>query len=74
MSKNQSIVSKLDTWHQTLTGYVVFAIVELLLGYLFASLAIDSGSYWYYGLALVFGLGGIRNLVRAAGLLYNRKK
>lgn len=32
---------------------VLFAVVYLALAYVFISLAIDSGSYWHYGLAFL---------------------
>ena len=61
MSKNESIITRLDAWHKTKQGFAVFAAVELALAYAFGSWAIDSGSYWHYGLAVVFLAGGIQN-------------
>ena len=53
----------LHTWHQTRTGLLLFGVVELSIAYLFASLAIDSGSLWQYALTLLFFVGGLRNIV-----------
>lgn len=56
------MIKQLDKWHKTKTGYLVFALVELGLAYLFVSLSIDKGNFWYYGLTLVFLVGSLRNL------------
>lgn len=55
------MLDKLDRFHQTRTGYGVFALVELGLAYLFISWAINSGSWIDYLLALVFTVGFLQN-------------
>jgi len=57
-------VHTIDKWHHTRTGHLVFGLVELLIAYGFASWAIDSGSLWQYALAIIFLVGGVRNLIR----------
>lgn len=39
--------------------------LDLLIAYIFASMAIDSGSWWHYLFALVFGVLGTHYLIRA---------
>ena len=58
------MLQTLDTWHKTRLGHLVFGLVELGLAYLFASLAIDSGSLWHWALAIIFAVGFLQNLVR----------
>jgi hypothetical protein len=53
----------IDKWHKTKQGHLTFGLVELLLAYLFASLAIDSGSLMEYAVTLFFA-GAIQNFVR----------
>lgn len=57
-------LKKLDAWHKTKTGFLIFGLVELGLAYLFASLAIDTGNLWYYVLTLGFLFAGLSNLIR----------
>ncbi len=59
-----SLIYKITKWHQTVIGLLVFAVVELLLAYGFASLAIDRGSLWWYALTLITFIGTLRNLIK----------
>jgi hypothetical protein len=57
-------LQQVDRWHQTRKGYLVFGVIELLIAYGFASLAINYAGIWQYALGIVFIYGGVRNLVR----------
>lgn len=59
------IVKDFLQWKQTKAGLRVSGTVELVLAYVLASLAIDSGSYWQYGLAAIFFIGFIQSFVKA---------
>ncbi|MBW3569229.1 hypothetical protein KY385_03825 [Candidatus Parcubacteria bacterium] len=59
-------ISQIDNYHQTKKGKLVFGAAELLVAYLIISRAIDTGSLWQYGLALLFFIGGANNLAKAA--------
>lgn len=65
------MTSKLNAWHNTRAGLVVFAMLELLIAYGFASLSIDRGNLWYYLLTLIFLFGFLQNIVR---LLFGFRK
>jgi len=54
----------LDKFHKTRLGYLVFGLLELGLAYIFATLAIDSGSLWQWVLAIIFLFGFLQNFVR----------
>jgi hypothetical protein len=54
----------IDKWHKTKLGNLFFALFELTVAYLFASLAIDSGSLWQYAVAILLFIGAIQNFVR----------
>jgi hypothetical protein len=54
----------IDKWHKTKLGNLFFALFELGVAYLFASLAIDSGSLWQYAVAILLFIGAIQNFVR----------
>lgn len=49
-------------WRRSTTGGLIFAGVYFLLGYVFVSLAIDSGSLWQYGLAILSVIMGIQSI------------
>ena len=55
------MIKQLDKWHKTKSGLLVFCLVELLIAYGFASLAIDRGNLWYYLLTLIFLVGSLQN-------------
>jgi hypothetical protein len=54
----------IDRWHKTRTGYTIFGLVELVLAYILASLAINSGRLLEYALTFILAYGGARNLVK----------
>lgn len=56
-------MERVNQWHKTRTGYLVFGLAELTLAYIFGSLAINSAHFWQYLLAVVFLIGGLKNLV-----------
>lgn len=65
------MLKKLDTWHKTKPGLLVFALLELAITYGFASLAIDRGNPFYYLLALIFLVGSLQNLLKLIGKLFH---
>lgn len=58
------------TWH----GRLVWALVDLVITYIFGSLAINSGSLWQWGVAILFLINGIYNLVRFIGRVIHGKQ
>jgi heme/copper-type cytochrome/quinol oxidase subunit 4 len=54
----------MDKWHHTKPGYITFAVLEIILAYIFASLAINSGSLWQYAIAFILIFGSLQNLVK----------
>jgi len=67
------MISKLDKWHKTKLGLLVFALVELGITYGFICLAIDRGNLLYYLLALIFFIGALRNFFKLIGALVRGK-
>jgi len=57
-------MEKLDKWHKTRIGLLVFALVELALCYGFLSWAIDSGNLFDWLFTILFFVGGVQNLVK----------
>jgi len=53
----------IDNWHKTKLGHLTFGLVELLLAYLFVSLAINSGSLLEYAVTVILFAGAIQNFV-----------
>jgi hypothetical protein len=61
-------------WKHTWIGRAVWTIVDLVIAYIFASLAVDSGSLWQWGLVVLFLIDGLYNVARLIGLLINGRK
>jgi hypothetical protein len=53
----------LNTWHKTRLGHLVFGLTELGLGYILASLAIDSGNLWEWTAAFILVFCSAQNVV-----------
>jgi hypothetical protein len=58
------------TWH----GRLTWALVDLVIAGIFGSLAINSGTLWQWGVAVLFLLNGIYNLVRFIGKVSHGSK
>ena len=54
-------------WKYTWYGRLTWALVDLVISYIFGSLAVNSGTLWQWGVAVLFLLNGIYNLVRFIG-------
>lgn len=67
------MIQKLNKWHKTKLGLLVFALVELGIAYLLASLSIDTGNLWYYLGTLIFLVGALQNFAKLIGKLINGK-
>ena len=57
-------LAAIDKWHKTTVGRLAFGLAELILAYVIASLALNSGSLWEYAVAFILAFGGARNLIR----------
>jgi hypothetical protein len=68
------MLKKMDRFHRTAAGHLVFGLVELAAAYGFASLSIDRGNLWWYLLTLVFLVGVLQNFVRLTGGLIHVRK
>jgi len=55
------LMQRINQWHQTRVGLVVISIIEAGLLYLFASLAIDSGSLLDYTISFLLLVAIIQN-------------
>lgn len=65
---------RLDKFHKTTVGYLVFGLVELGLVYPFALWAIDNGNVWLYFITVALLAGAIQNLVKLFGMVIHRGK
>lgn len=61
------MINKLNNWHKTRSGLLIFAIVEFAISYGFISLSIDRGNFMWYLLALVFLVGALQNFFKFLG-------
>ena len=66
--------NRLDKWHKTKPGLLVFALLELALAYGFVSLSIDRGNLFWYLLTLIFLVGFLQNLIKLIGKLFNGRR
>ncbi len=68
------MIDKLDKWHKTKLGLLIFALVELALAYGFVSLAIDRGNILWYLLSLIFLVGALQNVFKVIGAFAHGKR
>lgn len=57
------LFSRLDHFHKTRRGYFMFGVAELILTYIFASIAIDTASMWAYLATLILLAGTVFNFI-----------
>ena len=57
------MLNKLERFHNSRPGQVVFAVLTVGLAYVFVSLAIDSGSWWDYAIALLSLIACLQNII-----------
>ncbi|MDB5184349.1 MAG: hypothetical protein JWN38_157 [Candidatus Saccharibacteria bacterium] len=60
------MLDRLDTWHKTALGLLLFGVAELAAAYGFFSLSVDRGNLWWYAGTVIFLVGGLQNLVKLA--------
>jgi hypothetical protein len=69
------MLHKLDNFHKTKSGYLLFGLIEMAAAYGFISLSIDRGNLCFYLLTLVFLVGALQNLLKLTGsLLHHGRK
>ncbi|MDB5175848.1 MAG: hypothetical protein JWM81_706 [Candidatus Saccharibacteria bacterium] len=56
-------MDKLNAWHKTAPGLLVFGVVELAAAYGFFCLSVDRGNLWWYAGTTIFLIGGLRNFL-----------
>jgi hypothetical protein len=56
-------------WKHTAAGRIIWAILDFVIVYIFVSLAINSGSLWQWGVAILFTIDGVYELIRFVGKL-----
>jgi hypothetical protein len=61
-------------WKHTWSGRLVWTVLGLAIAYVFASLAIDSGVLWQWGVAIFFAIDGMYNFIRLIGKLVHGNK
>lgn len=57
------VLNRLDGFHKSKRGYLIFGIVELILAYIFASIAIDTASMWAYLATIILSIGTVLNFI-----------
>jgi len=61
------MMKKLDKWHKTKSGLLVFVLAELAIAYGLASWSINSGNLWLYLLTIIFFVGAMKNFFKLIG-------
>ena len=56
------MLEKLDKFHKTRVGYLVFGFVELAMAYGFVNWALDTGNWLWWIAAAFLLLGAFQNL------------
>jgi len=58
-------MQKLDEFHKTRPGYLVFGLIELAMAYGFADWALADGSIWWWIVSFLLLFGALQNLVHS---------
>ncbi len=58
-------MEKLETFHKTRQGYIVFGGIELVLVYILASIAIDTANMFAYAFTIILSVGMLNNFYNA---------
>lgn len=66
-------IERLNQFHKTTAGYALFAALELVLLYIFASISIDTANMWAYLACVLLIIGLIRNIVLLTLTIYRGK-
>lgn len=56
-------MEKLQAFHKTKQGYITFGVVELILAYVLASIAIDTANMFAYVFSALMTIGAILNFI-----------
>ena len=56
-------LKRLDRFHKTKRGYLVFGVAELILAYMFISIALDTASMWAYFAGVILSIGTVLNFM-----------
>jgi len=59
-----AMLQKLDKFHKTRLGYLVFGLVELALAAMFFNWALGSGVWWQWLLTAILLFGALQNFAR----------
>lgn len=62
-----------EKWRHSYSGRAAWIVLTLAIAYVFASMAVDSGILWQWGLAALFAIDGIYSITRLIGKVYGRK-
>lgn len=64
---------KLDKWHKTHLGLLVFGLVELAIAYAGYNKSLNTGNLLWYIVTIVTFYGGVSNLFRFIGSFIHGK-
>lgn len=59
------MLERLDKFHKTRIGYLVFGLVELAMAYGFVNWALASGDWWLWIIVLFLSAGTVQNFMHA---------
>lgn len=63
----------MDHFHKSKRGYLIFGVVELVLAYIFASIAMDTASMWAYLATLILLIGAVLNFINVFTAKYSKR-
>lgn len=71
MSSEQHEHNAFIRWKHTKTGRFTWTVLTGVIAYVFASLAIDSGQLWQWGVAVLFTIDALYNAAQFVRKLIN---
>ncbi len=67
------MLNKLDKFHNSKLGYIAFGLFGLVTAYIFISLAIDSGNWFDYLIALLALIVFLQNIIKLVSIMFKKK-
>lgn len=73
-NKQTNIIGRIRRYRLTFKGALISCGLDLILAYLFASLAIHTGSLWHWAIAILLFISALVHLTNAVEAHNRRKK
>lgn len=71
-SHHATQLNAFEKWKHSYSGRVAWTVLAATVCYIFASMAIDTGIFWQWGLAALFAIDSFYNIAQLVRKIANR--